>query len=113
MEGLIHMKRSRIIALVSGLAIVGLGIFAVVQLNSARSTLSIVAVVLSLVPMYFLYSAVVLGKYDKKEKQPKRDYAMEKNLKDKRSRSMKKTAKDYGKVLDFPTDKQKKNNKNN
>lgn len=103
------MKKSGIIAIISGLAIVGLGVIAVVQLNRASSGISFFAVILSLVPMYFLYSAVVLGRYDKKDSRPKRDYDIEKSLSDKRKKN--KASKDYGKMLDFPADKNNKKDK--
>lgn len=106
------MRKSSIIAIVSGLAILGLGLFAVVELNNTRS-LSFGAVVLSLVPMYFLYSAVVLGKYDKNQKHSKRDYETEKSLRDKKTKNLNKSSDDYGKVLKFPDDKKNKDDNKN
>lgn len=105
------MKKSKIIAIASSLAIIGLGVFAVIQLNSVHSSLSLIAVVLSLVPMYFLYAAVVMGKYDKNESQYNRDYTIEKKLQEMKRNGMKKPDSDYGKMLDFPKDKEKKDKK--
>jgi len=105
------MKRPKIIAAFSGIAIVGLGIYAVVQSNRAHSVLSIIAVVLALVPMYFLHSAIVLGKYNKKGESPIRGSDKGKTLREKKGKNTKKAANDYGKVLDFPADKQKKKDK--
>ena len=104
------MNKSIIISLISSLAILGLLAFAIAMLNSTHSIFSLVAVVLSLIPMYFLYCSVVLGKYDKRENRNKRDYMIEKWPEDARKKDITKSSRDYGKMLDFPKDKDKKKN---
>ena len=108
--------KSKIIIIVSGLSVLGLGVFAVVQMNSTNSYISIIAVALSLIPMYFLYAAVVLGKYrDKESKIVDKDSRLEEMMQERRKYkefyASKKAANDYGKVLEFPKDKNKKNDK--
>lgn len=56
--------KSKIITLVSALALIFFAVFAVVIIRKS-ATLAIVSVALSLVPMYFLYITLVLGKFDK------------------------------------------------
>lgn len=109
--------KSRIIGIISSLSVLGLGIFAVVQMNGARRDLSIIALAVSLIPMYFLYAAVVLGKYNDKNyvdlsPRERLERVMQSNKNYNDNKYINKVANDYGKVLDFPTDKKKKSNKN-
>ena len=107
--------KPKLIAAASVLSILGLGIFAVVQMNRTHSTLSVIAVVLALIPMYFLYAVVVLGKFKAKKiyKDSRMKSAMDKRRKYKEFYANNNVANDNGKVLEFPKDKQKEKNNEN
>jgi|GEM_PF-4223100 len=109
--------KSRIIGIISGLIVLGLGTFAVVQMNGSNRMLSIIAIALSLVPMYFLYATVVLGKFDdKKDRALSPQQRLERMMQSSKymddKKYIKKVVNDYGKMLDFPTDGKRKSNKN-
>lgn len=109
--------KARVIVMVSGLSVLGLAAYAIVQMDNTHN-LSIFAVVLSLVPLYFLYAVLVLGKFSgarkielTKEERLQMMALGKKSVKE--TRPMKRVANDHGKVLDFPKDKQKKSDKEN
>lgn len=103
--------KSKIIGFSSGIAVLGLGIFAVVQMNNTRDWLAMVAVVLSLIPMCFLYCTVILGKFRQKDEYDlSPEHRLERIVREKEDMfeksSMKKAVNDdKGKVLDFPNKK--------
>ncbi|MEX1376442.1 MAG: hypothetical protein AB1Z23_03100 [Eubacteriales bacterium] len=58
--------KAKVISLVSALALIGVAVLAMV-IVSKSTTLAVIAVALSLVPMYLLYITLVLGKFDEKD----------------------------------------------
>jgi len=94
--------KTKLVAIISGLSIVGIFLFAVVQLNQSRSLIAMAAFIALLIPMYFLFAALVMGKYKKNDKK-----AVGKlNKKTEKQRNWKEG--DFGKVLEFPSGRSKK-----
>ncbi|MBN2879612.1 MAG: hypothetical protein JXN65_08270 [Clostridia bacterium] len=94
--------KTKLVSILSGLSMIAIFVFAVVQLNKSRSLLAIFAIFILFIPMYFLFAALVQGKYKKSDKK-----AEDKNSRKKAKQRDWKEG-DFGKVLEFPSDKKKK-----
>jgi len=107
--------KTKIIGIVCGIAVVGMGVFGIIQLNNEHRYISILLLSLSLVPMYFLYSALVLGKYKDRKNTPDKYVHLDELIKGKNKLkdmyTEDKVKNGYGKVLEFPKGKLK--NKDN